>query len=1044
MTRAIAYLLLLCLASVASAKTDFADSRTVLNLKDWQVKTSTTEKWTNIGVDDSWETTFGYQFDGQATYRTTLPAIKPNDTSRILLQFDAVATFAEVFLDGRSIGKHLGGWTAWRIDITDTYRQGAELTVVVDERPGHNTQGFLPVFLPHFGGVWQPVRLIVTKESSYIDDLTMLAAGWSHDRIDIQVTAKNKLSTTPAGRLGVRIVEPEDSVCDWQWQSLDSKAFAVLTIVPSVIHRWSPESPHRYQLEIVLQDSEGRELDKLRTHAAIRRVETRGNELWLNGRPITLRGVLNWGYAPPRIAPSLDPDFMRRELAMLDSYGFNLMKFCLWFPPAEYLELCDEMGMLAWMEYPTWHPKLTQEFLPDLRAEYEEFFHSDRNHPSILLRSLTCETGHSAELDVIKQLYDRAHQLIPESIVEDDSSWIGWHRIHDFYDDHPYGNNHTWRATLDQLRKHISERDAKPLMLGEAIAADTWTSGKSIQPITATENNPTQLHSASEIDATVQRLEKLTSPESVAAIESDSLRNALAMRKFQIERYRYQMPRQGYVVSVIRDFPFAAMGLMNFRGEPKWPEKEWSWHGESMLALETKNDARSFVGGDRLRCSVHGIEISDTAQLVVKISGEFGNVPASVEAIPNQPNSAIENFQVQATLPTVQAPTQATLSAELKHGNSTVGNRWPIWILPAATEFKNSRTWYRHASVSEDSSNKSIARLPIWTETMDLSRSAVIAKHFDLPLFDWMLRGGHVLMLPDGRAGSFPVSDHWFLRGGVVVNREASQQPAMSNLISELQTFDLAGPVMIAPDYLDHVTPWALLWDNHDRKDFRIHALCWLANIGKGRLAVSTLQHDENFGAAGPLVLENLMSGIVESKTLDSFSEEEIERMQSDLTVQLIELEKDGWLFKPDKSNMGLAEHWERAVTDRGDWKPIRIGSHWDGQGFGYVDGWAWYAKRVKLPKDSRYLTFTGVDDYFELYIDGQHCGSGGDQATRKTAFDQNVTLAIPVASIGKEMIDIVVRVEDWQGAGGIFRPVLTSNQPPSPEPPILVRQSGD
>jgi beta-galactosidase/beta-glucuronidase len=87
---------------------------------------------------------------------------------------------------------------------------------------------------------------------------------------------------------------------------------------------------------------------------------------------------------------------MRRDLQMARGRGFNLMKFCLWVPPKRYLELADEIGMLTWMEYPTWHSKWSQDQLPILRREFLEFFHYDRNHPSIVLRSLTCETGPSA------------------------------------------------------------------------------------------------------------------------------------------------------------------------------------------------------------------------------------------------------------------------------------------------------------------------------------------------------------------------------------------------------------------------------------------------------------------------------------------------------------------------------------------------------------------------------------------------------------------------------------------------------------------------
>ncbi len=56
------------------------------------------------------------------------------------------------------------------------------------------------------------------------------------------------------------------------------------------------------------------------------------------------------------------------------------------------------------------------------------------------MRSVTCETGPSADLDVLQNLYDLLKAQAPATLVEDDSSWIGWNRIHDFWDDHTYSS----------------------------------------------------------------------------------------------------------------------------------------------------------------------------------------------------------------------------------------------------------------------------------------------------------------------------------------------------------------------------------------------------------------------------------------------------------------------------------------------------------------------------------------------------------------------------------------------------------------------------
>ncbi len=89
-------------------------------------------------------------------------------------------------------------------------------------------------------------------------------------------------------------------------------------------------------------------------------------------------------------------------------------------------------------------------------------------------------------------------------------------------------------------------------------------------------------------------------------------------------------------------------------------------------------------------------------------------------------------------------------------------------------------------------------------------------------------------------------------------------------------------------------------------------------------------------------------------------------------------------------------------------------------------------------------MTFTGVDDYFELYIDGKLYGSGGDREKKLTAFEQTISIDIGGENVASGSqageVEVVIRVEDWQGAGGVFRPVFLGNEPMSPSPPILVR----
>jgi hypothetical protein len=880
----------------------------------------------------------------------------------LLLHFNAAATHAEVWWNDVRLGEHLGGWTPFRFDVTELVRKNPNgphtISVKLDEKVGHNTQGFLPIIQPHFGGLWQEVKIIDVAES-YIDDLDLYAFGdWSNECLVI--TARLVGPSPPkGGSLRYRLrggdwsqpqaipPAPTEFPHTWFLRVRDHK-------------KWSHEHPDLYEVEITWGE------DRITTTAAFRTIDTKGRQLLLNGQPLIVRGVLNWGYYPPRLAPIPDRDRWRRDIRLAKSMGFNLMKFCLWLPPREFFELCDQEGMLVWQEYPTWHPKLDEKHRTELVREFSEFFAYDRNHPSVILRSLTCETGRSADVNVIRELYDLAKKMIPGCVVEDDSSWIEWHRIHDFYDDHPYGNNHTWVATLKRLNDHIAKHGAKPLLLGEAIAADTWVDPEPLLKKVGTER-PYWLPGFLDGNKKwLDRMRSLYGGGGLNRLSSDSKRYAHLMRKFQIETYRREVPDGGYVVSVLRDFPLAGMGLVDYHDQPKWAEADWTWHRPPIQVLKTPNDSRSAIGGDQLNAAV----VSTGAKTQ------------------------------QFMMPThaVVRPERRVLPFEK--------SEWPIWIVP-----------------------------PREPDT----DSVQVVRRLDPQLLDRLEAGAKVLLLPDGEKGSLPLRNHWFLRGGPYLPDHPLWERIPREMIVDLQHFDLAGPVI--PDFqlLDEIDPLVLLWDNHDIKEVKTHALVFETRVGKGRLFVSALRHDGDENAAGQWLLgeftRHAAAGPLPKRSLKP---ETIRRMRDKLREKKLDLTKETWRFKPDPNNSGVGDNWHAPDLKLDDsWKSIRVGKHWEGQGWPNLDGWAWYRLDVVIPTDwagsDTYLSFEGVDDHYEVFVNGTKIGAGGDPQTKRTAFDERASYKITPPLKPGERCSIAIRVFDWYGAGGIHRPVTLSTSPFAP-----------
>jgi len=147
-----------------------------------------------------------------------------------------------------------------------------------------------------------------------------------------------------------------------------------------------------------------------------------------------------------------------------------------------------------------------------------------------------------------------------------------------------------------------------------------------------------------------------------------------------------------------------------------------------------------------------------------------------------------------------------------------------------------------------------------------------------------------------------------------------------------------------------------------------------------------------------------------------------------------LELQKD-WKFAPDSGGIGTDRQWYAVMLNDSGWKTIQAGINWEVQGYPEYDGVAWYRKRVFVPKATPsgrlYLVFGGVDDEYDLYVNGTkvvHHGSPGSSVYNSpTSTDISAFV-----KRGEENL-ITLCVNDWGGGGGISAsPVAITDVPPA------------
>jgi len=883
-------------------------------------------KGVSIDVPSEWETALGVDYDGIAWYSREFHVPTFATGQVVLLRFHAAATEARIWIDGVEVGTHTGPWTPFTFDITSRVAPGQPVVIVVrlDEKVGHNTQGFLPIIAPHFAGLWQRVELMVTG-SAYLDDTRLtvdasqidLAAGTG--KLSVSIPVLGRIEAVDSVQLaffdpdGKQVheaeVELQSGSARWDWSG--------------AVELWDIGRPNLYRLQIELRDAQGQVLDRADTRVGFRQITTQGSKILLNGRDLVVRGVLTWGYYPPHLAPAPELERFRRQLRYFRACGFNLIKFCLWLPPRELLDIVDEEGMLAWVEYPTWHPKIDQAHKDRLVAEYTEMSHHDGNHACVILRSITCETGPSADLDVIQTLYDLIKRRCPGTLVVDDSSWIGWNRIHDFWDDHSYGNNGSWRDALASFENHIATHGVKPLLLGEAIAADTWVDIPELMVAARPDSwwLPSWLEAQRSFEIQLRRRFGRDGYDPVADLRAGSLKYAMDMRRWQIETYRHQMPDAGYVVSTIRDVTLCAMGLLDNQGRPKWPVSQWSFHGDIVTPLNTPDDRRAFAAGTDVTFEpcmrvTSSVELPAEAQVRWSLGQQSVTLPCDFDE---------GTVRVGLSLPdTVERPQRVQLDRRIVRGSAGQDVSWELWVLPGLTDVPDGmllcadvdgqlQRLFPGAGILEPNQ-------PIPAQT-----SAVATRVMSEPILDYLQAGGRVLHLVSDQPGSFKDEGIWFLRGTAWTPRQSGSflDRCPAEMLSYLQLFELGGGSIVRGEVLwDQVDPLLSFIETHDLKTVRPNLFLFETGVGQGRLVVSCLRHEgtATTNCAGYWLARELVTHLIDGPApTRSLSAETIRVLGENLATETLDIDPT-WRFTLDRENQGVEAGFFRADCDDRAW----------------------------------------------------------------------------------------------------------------------------
>lgn len=357
-------------------------------------------------------------------YRRHLQVPADWQGKRILLTFEGAAHDSTVFCNGKKVGEHHCGYTAFTVDLTDNvlYGQDNLLCVRLDSRENLNVPPFGYVIdYMTYGGIYRDVRLEVKEKVSLSDIFVHTAINFRLSPVTAQITSEITLTesdenvtirqyympkSTAAAQESWRLLceqtVPTDVSCD--------KEFSLTATITAPL-LWDTEEANLYILKTQLYQ-DNTLLDETETTFGIREAVFKKDGFYLNGRKLRIRGLNRHqsfpyvGYAMPKSMQRLDADLLKKEL------GLNAVRTSHYPQSHYFLERCDELGLLVFTEFPGWQHIGDDSWKAQAVANAEDMIRQYRNHPSIILWGI--RINESPDDDVFYEKTNAvAHKLDP-------------------------------------------------------------------------------------------------------------------------------------------------------------------------------------------------------------------------------------------------------------------------------------------------------------------------------------------------------------------------------------------------------------------------------------------------------------------------------------------------------------------------------------------------------------------------------------------------------------------------------------------------------
>ena len=366
-----------------------------LNHDSWQV-VSIPHTWNDKDVLADGKR--GY-YRGIGWYRKSF-SIPDSSFARYYLHFEGVNQVTEVYVNGKKAGSHVGGYTAFNVDITNFIdKKGLNTLAIQVDNSHHQNIPPLSADFTFFGGIYRNVHLISTQNVHFtMDDyasggIYMHSKGNHKDSMQFHLKAiVSNHRNISAKRLKVS-AEIFDKSLEAIWKgdydadinTGSSDTFFIHAAKLPAIQLWSTDNPYLYQVRVRILDFD-RVVDERWIPFGFRYFDFDPDTGFsLNGKDMKLMGA-NRHQDRMTLGNALTDDMHRKDMAILKSSGANFLRTAHYPQSKAVLQAADELGLLVWEEIPIVNEvTISEAFKENSLTMMKEMIRQHYNHPSIII-----------------------------------------------------------------------------------------------------------------------------------------------------------------------------------------------------------------------------------------------------------------------------------------------------------------------------------------------------------------------------------------------------------------------------------------------------------------------------------------------------------------------------------------------------------------------------------------------------------------------------------------------------------------------------------